>query len=160
MNKVKIYRSGYVMEVKDVQRGRVELLQNRLELLSGKDKVLMTMYIINGNSFRQIARILDVSETSVSRRIHQLSERLTNGEFLTCVRNRGKLNRRQLAIARDSFLMGLSNRQIARKRGMSLYAVRKELAGIRNLNKRKEAGNESILNSNTTSGIQHTKYEE
>ena len=133
MDKVNMYRSEHVLEVKGVQRGRVELLQDRLGLLSGKDKVLMTMYIINGNSFRQIARLLEVSETSVSRRIHQLSERLTNGEFLTCVRNRDKLSRRQMAIARDSFLMGLSNKQIARKRGVSLYAVRKELAGIRNL---------------------------
>ena len=133
MNIVKMNRSKHVKEVKDVQRRHVELLRRRLGLLSGKDKVLMTMYIINGNSFRQIARLLDVSETSISRRIHQLSERLTNGEFLTCVRNRDKLNRRQMAISRDSFLLGLPNKQIAKKRGMSLYAVRKELTGIRNL---------------------------
>jgi len=126
-------RSEHVQEVKDVQRRHVELLRRRLGLLSGKDKVLMTMYITNGNSFRQIARLLDVSETSVARKIHQLSERLTNGEFLTCVRNRDKLSRRQIAIARDSFLEGLSNKQIAKKRSMSLYAVRKELAVIRNL---------------------------
>jgi DNA-binding NarL/FixJ family response regulator len=95
--------------------------------------VLMTMYITNGNSFRQIARLLDVSETSVARRIHQLADRLTNGEFLICVRNQDKLSRRQMAIARDSFLEGLSNKQIAKKRSMSLYAVRKELTSIRDL---------------------------
>jgi DNA-binding NarL/FixJ family response regulator len=118
---------------KGVRRSQMEVLQSRLGLLSGKDKVLMTMYITNGNSFRQIARLRGVSETSVARRIHQIAERLTDGEFLICVRNRDKLSRRQMAIARDSFLTGLSNNQIARKRSMSLYAVRKELADIRNL---------------------------
>jgi len=133
MNKVEINRLEHARGAKDVQRRHVELLRRRIGLLSGKDKVLMTMYITNGNSFRQIARLLDVSETSIARRIHQLADRLTNGEFLTCVRNRDKLNRRQMAIARDAFLIGLSNKQIARKRSLSLYAVRKELANIRSL---------------------------
>lgn len=115
------------------RRSQMEVLQNRLELLSGRDKLLMTMYITNGNSFRQIARLRGVSETSVARRIHQITQRLTDGEFLICVRNREKLNRRQMAVARDYFLTGLPIKQIAGKRGMSVYAVRKELAGIRNL---------------------------
>lgn len=118
---------------RNVRRGRIDLLRSRLNLLGGKDKVLMTLYIENGSSFRQIARLRGVSETSVARRIHQLTRRLTDGEFLRCVRNRDKLNRRQMAIARDAFLTGLSLRQIAGKRGMSMYAVRKELAGIRRL---------------------------
>ncbi|OHB72891.1 MAG: hypothetical protein A2Z25_03200 [Planctomycetes bacterium RBG_16_55_9] len=122
-----------VLEVKDSQRGRMDVLRGRLGLLSGKDKVLMTMYLEHGNSFRQIARIRGVSETSVARRVHQLTERLTDGEFLMCVRTRDKLSRRRMAIARDAFLLGLSLKQIAGKRRMSVYAVRKELTRIRKL---------------------------
>ena len=125
--------SEQALEIKGMRRGRLELLQGRLGLLSGKDKVLMTMYIVNGNSFRQIARLRGVSETSIARRIYQLSERLTDGEFLLCVRNRDRLNRRQMAVARDYFLTGLSIKQIAEKKNMSLYAVRKVLFSIRNL---------------------------
>lgn len=133
MDEVKADISEQVLEVKDLQRGQIDLFQGRLGLLSGRDKVLMTMYIENGNSFRQIARLRGVSETSVARRIHQIAERLTDGEFLICVRNRDKMSRRQMAIARDYLLTGLSIKQIAGKRGMSLYAVRKELTGIRKL---------------------------
>ena len=133
MNEVNTNISEQVLRVKDLHRGQMELLQRRLGLLSGKDKVLMTMYIVNGNSFRQIACLRGVSETSVARRIHQIAERLTNGEFLMCLKNRDKLSQRQMSIARDYFLTGLSIKEIAGKRGMSMYAIRKELAGIRNL---------------------------
>lgn len=139
MNEVNINISEQMLEEKKVRRGRMELLQSRLGLLSGSDKVLMTMYIVNGNSFRQIARLRGVSETSVARRIHQIAGRLTNGEFLICLRNRDKLSPRQMTIARDYFLTGLSLKRIAGKRNMSLYAVRKELAGIRNLIREKKA---------------------
>ena len=136
MDPIKTDISEQTLEVKDVRRGRMELLRGRVELLSGKDRVLMTMYIENGNSFRQIARLCGVSETSVARRIHQITDRLTDGEFLRCVRNRDKLSRRQMAIARDAFLTGLSIKQVAEKRRMSVYAVRKELIGIRQLIKK------------------------
>ena len=122
-----------VLEIKGLRQGQLELLQGRLGLLSGKDKVLMTMYFVNGNSFRQIARLRGVSETSIARRIHQIAQRLTDGEFLLCVRNRDKLNRRQMAVARDYFLTGLSIKQIAERKNMSLYAVRKVLFSIRHL---------------------------
>jgi DNA-directed RNA polymerase specialized sigma24 family protein len=118
-------------DARALQRGRMDLLRARLELLSGKDKVLMTLYVENGSSFRQIARLRGVSETSIARRIHQLTRRLTDGEFVRCVRSRDKLSRRQMAIARDAFLTGLSLRRIAGKRGMSIYGVRRELRDIR-----------------------------
>lgn len=130
--------SEQALEMKGLRRGQLELLQGRLGLLRGRDKVLMTMYIVNGNSFRQIARLRGVSETSIARRIHRIAERLTNGEFLLCVRNRDKLSRRQMAVARDYFLTGLSIKQIAEKRSMSMYAVRKVLFSIRHLIRKKE----------------------
>ena len=118
---------------RDMRRDGIDLIRDRLRLLSGKDKVLMTLYIENGSSFRQIARLRGVSEASVARRIHRLTRRLTSGDFLKCVRNRNKLNRKQMAIARDALLTGLSLRRIAGKRGMSVYAVRKELGEVRRL---------------------------
>jgi predicted DNA-binding protein YlxM (UPF0122 family) len=133
MNEVHINISGHTLGIRDLRRGQMERLQGRLGLLSGKDKVLMTMYIVHGNSFRQIARLRGVSETSIARRIHQISERLTEGEYLKCVRSRDKLNRRQMIIARDYFLTGLSIKGIAEKRSLSMYAVRRELYRIRNL---------------------------
>ncbi|MEJ2704633.1 MAG: sigma factor-like helix-turn-helix DNA-binding protein [Sedimentisphaerales bacterium] len=131
MEQVNVNISEQALEAKDLRRDRMEVLRRRLELLSGRDKVLMTMYVEKGGSFRQIARLRGVSEASVARRVHQLTERLIHGKFLMCVRNRDRLSGRQMALARDAFLTGLSLRQIAVKRRMSVYAVRKELADIR-----------------------------
>ncbi len=120
-------------KVKGGHRGGIELLRSRLNLLAGTDKLLMTMYIEHGNSIRQIARIRGVSETSVARRIRAITKRLTDGPYIDCLRNRGKLTSRQLAIAKDYYLMGLSMRQIAAKRCRSYYRVREALIEIRSI---------------------------
>jgi predicted DNA-binding protein YlxM (UPF0122 family) len=116
-----------------LHRGGIELLRGRLNLLSGTDKVLMTMYIEHGNSIRQIARIRGASEACVARRIRAITQRLTDGTYIDCLRNRDKLTGRQLAVAKDYYLMGLSMRQIAAKRRRSYYCVRETLAEIRSI---------------------------
>ncbi|MHC4266422.1 MAG: hypothetical protein ACYSUK_10890 [Planctomycetota bacterium] len=35
---------------------RINLLRSRVEMLKGKDKALLKMYLDNGNTFRQIAQ--------------------------------------------------------------------------------------------------------
>ncbi len=119
--------------VKGRHRGGIELLRSRLNLLSGTDKLLMTMYIEHGNSIRQIARIRGVSETSVARKIRAITKRLTDGLYIDCLRNRNKLTGCQLAIAKDYYLMGLSMRQIAAKRCWSYYRVRDTINEIQNI---------------------------
>ena len=115
--------SEETLGVRDRRRDQVDLLRRRLNLLDGREKVMMTMYLENGISFRQIARLLGVSETSVARRIHRLTKRLTDGEYIVCMRNRDKLTERQMLIAKDYFLTGLSMSRIAQERRWSLYKV-------------------------------------
>ena len=122
-----------IINLKDLHRGRIELLRSRLNLLSGTDKLLMTMYIQHGNSIRQIARIRGVSETSIARRIRTISKRLVDGPYIDCLRCREKLTYRQLAIAKDYYLVGLSIRRIATKRHWSYYRVRDTLIEIKNI---------------------------
>ena len=50
----------HIINVKDLRREEIELLRSRLSLLSGTDKLLMTMYIRNGNSIRQTEATLSV----------------------------------------------------------------------------------------------------
>ena len=121
------------INVKGLHRGRIELLRSRLNLLSGTDKLLMTMYIQHGNSIRQIARIRGATETSIARRIRAISKRLADGPYIDCLRNREKLTCLQLAIAKDYYLMGLSIRRIAAKRRWSYYRVRDTLIEIRSI---------------------------
>jgi predicted DNA-binding protein YlxM (UPF0122 family) len=114
-------------------RDRIDLLQSRVGLLTGKDKMLMTMYIENGNSFRQMARLSGVNEARIARRIHKVTERLVNGEYITCLRNRDKFDRGELDIAKDYFLEGLSMKKIAKKHDSTYYCVRKTLKKIQGL---------------------------
>jgi DNA-directed RNA polymerase specialized sigma24 family protein len=117
--------------VKDQYREALDLLHDRASLLAGKDKVLMTMYLENGTSFRQLAQLAGVCEVTIARRIRRLTARLTNGGYITCLRNRDRFNETELAIAKDHFLRGLSTRKIAAARHCTLYSVRKTLKRIK-----------------------------
>jgi DNA-directed RNA polymerase specialized sigma subunit len=119
-----------VSESKNCSRDRLDVLRSRVNLLSGEDKLLMTMYLENGNSFRQLARLTGVNEANVARRIRRITRRLLNGRYVMCIRHRDKLTKKEMAIAKDYFLMGLSQKKIAWKRNCSLYRVIKILRRI------------------------------
>ena len=111
----------------------VYALQKRVNLLTGKDKVLMRMYLENGASFRQISGLTGISEQAIARRIQKLARRLAEGQYIDCLRHRDKLTARELNIAKDYFLKGLSMRSIAAKYDSSYYRVRKAIGKIQYL---------------------------
>jgi hypothetical protein len=117
-------------KAKNKHRDRIDLLRSRVNLLAGKDKLLMTMYLENGNSFRQMAQLAGINETSIARRIHKVTKRLIDGEYITCLRNRDKFTGAEMAVAKDYFLLGLSIRKIANKRRWTYYQVREILKKI------------------------------
>jgi predicted DNA-binding protein YlxM (UPF0122 family) len=119
--------------VKAEYRDRIDLLHSRVGLLKGKDKLLMTMYIDNGNSFRQMARLAGVNESNIARRIYRVTRRLINGEYITCLRNSKKFGKNELDIAKDYFLEGLSMKKIAKKYNSTYYSIRKTLKKIQSL---------------------------
>jgi len=115
---------------KSEYRDRIDLLRSRVNLLVGKDKILMKMYLENGNSFRQMARLAGVNEASIGRRIHRTIRRLINGEYITCLRNRDKFTKTEINIARDYFVSGLPIKKIAARRRSNYYQVRQILLKI------------------------------
>ncbi len=121
------------LKIKNKYRDRIDLLRGRVNLLTGKDKLLMTMYFKNDNSFRQMARLAGVNEANIARRIHKITKRLIDGEYITCLRNRDKFTRREMAIAKDYFLLGLSMKKVANKRRTTYYRVREILKKIQQL---------------------------
>lgn len=125
--------SDAAMVVRGRRREQIDLLRGRLDLLEGRAKVLMKMHYENGSSFRQIARLLGVNETSVARRVHRLSDRLLNSQYITCLRLRDKLTESQMAVAKDYYLKGLSQSKIAEKRQWSLYRVGRVLKEIQKI---------------------------
>ena len=115
---------------KEKYRDKVDLLLSRISLLSGEDKLLMIMYWKNGNSLGQISRLAGVGRLNIARRIHKITERLMEGKYITCVRYRDRFTMREMAVAKEYFLLGLSMRAIAGKRGWSYYRVRQILQRI------------------------------
>ena len=93
-------------------------------------KPRMKMHYEKGNSFRQMARLLGVSESRVARRIHRISSRLLDGRYIACLRNRDRLSSDQMSVAKDYFLRGLSQSKIAEKKRWSLYRVGRTIREI------------------------------
>jgi len=118
---------------KQKNREQIDLLSSRIDLLKDKNRLLMTMYLENGYSFFEIAKVTGMNQASISRRIKRLKKELLEGKYLTCLRNRNKFDRYQMAIAKDYFLRGLSMKEIAAKRQCSFYHIREIILEIRNI---------------------------
>ena len=125
-------------------RDRIDMLKSRVELLTGKDRLLMTMYLRNGNTFYQMARLTGVNEANVARRIYRVTKRLIDGEYITCLRNRDKFTEEEMDVAKDYFLRGISIRKIASRRKLSYYRVRESLKKIQRLVKVMKSGEKGI----------------
>ncbi len=122
-----------LLTAKEKYRDRADLLRNRLDMLSGKDKLLMKMYWENGNSLRQISRLAGINRVTIARRINKLTERLMEGKYITCLRYRDRFTVREMAIAKDYFLLDISMKKISEKRHLSFYNVRQILERIQQL---------------------------
>jgi predicted DNA-binding protein YlxM (UPF0122 family) len=119
--------------VLDQEPKTIQLLRDRLFLLTGKDRVLMTMYLEDGHNFRQISQLTGYSETSIARRIRILSSRLLNCEYITCLKNRSKFTATEMNIAKHYFLLGLPMKKIAVQMQLSYYSVRNTIKRINNI---------------------------
>ena len=95
-------------KTKNIYRDRIDLLRSRVSLLSSRDKLLMTMYLENGNSVRQLAQLAGTNNTRISRRIKMITRRLVHGDYILCLHNREKFTPLEMLIAKDYFLSGLS----------------------------------------------------
>ena len=126
---------------KKKNRAQIDLLRSRLSHLDGEDKLLMTVYLENGNNTFQISRLTGLCRTSIARRINLLTLRLLDGRYIACLRNRRKFNKHQMAIAKDYFLTGLSIKKIALKRHRSRYRVTETIKKIKSILKECEYAN-------------------
>lgn len=111
-------------------RDRIELLRIRISLLAGTDRVLMTMYLEHGNSFRQISKLTGINESNVARRIYKITKRLMDGSFICCLRNRDRLTSVEMKIAKAYFINGMSMAKISETKNLSYYKVRKAMRKI------------------------------
>ena len=112
------------------KREILDVLRHRKELLDGDAKLMMTMYLENGNDYRQIARALGVSPSTIYFRIKKISKQLTGKSFHIYRNCQNKLNNRYKELARDYFLMGIGPLKLARKYRCSRYKVKHDIEKI------------------------------
>jgi DNA-directed RNA polymerase specialized sigma subunit len=129
----KIYENISEQELAEKPNDWIYLLKTRVGLLTGRDKILMTMYLQNGNTFYQMAKLAGVDESTIARRVHKIAKRLIDSEYIYCLRNRDRLNKKEMNIAGDYFLKGFSMKKIARRRRLTYYRVYITLCKIKSL---------------------------
>jgi DNA-directed RNA polymerase specialized sigma subunit len=128
-------------------REQIDVLRKRVSLLSKKEKVMLTMYLENGNTFYQMAQLAGVTESTIARRIHRALGRLIDGQYMACLKNRDKLSEKELAIAKDYFLSGLSLKGVSKNQKRSYYNIRQTLKRI-----------EKIINQSTKTKSGSRRY--
>jgi len=151
MAKIPIYFSdftdrvagGSALSSTGVFADRIDMLRSRADILSGKDKELVLMYLDRGVTFQQIATIMGVHRSKIARRINKLFKILLDDEYVICVRNRHLLSRDEQKVARDHFIEGLSRPKIVKKRDFTRYHVKKCLRRIHWIIHREQKNGES-----------------
>jgi hypothetical protein len=113
------------------KRDAVEVFRMRAHLLTGEDRAMLEMHLEHGNSFRQIGRLMGLDSRNVGRRIRRITRRLADGTYSICLSNRDDFNGHELALIKDYFVLGLSERGISRKRAVTLYRVKTTLRKAR-----------------------------
>ena len=116
---------------KNSVRGALEILQGRLELLEGKDKVIMSMYLEHGSRFRQIAILTGVHEATIARRIKKLSRAILNGPYIIYRKSRHGCTENELSIIKDHFISGLAIKELVVKYLVTEYRVRQLIAKVK-----------------------------
>ena len=111
----------------------IDLLRVRAEILTGKDRALMKMYLEQGGTFRQMARLTGASEATIARQIRRLIKKLLDGEYIRFLRERNQFSSLERAIARDYFLEGLSQERISIKHNTTIYRVRKTVKKVQDI---------------------------
>ena len=118
---------------RDGYEDRIDLIRCRAQLLTGRDRALVQMYLDNSGTFRAMAKVAGVNEANVARRIHKIIRRLLDGSYITCLHYRDRFTDEQIEMARDYFIDGLSIREIAYRHEITIYAVRKTMKQIQRL---------------------------
>jgi len=105
-------------------RDFTETLTQRMALLTGEDRVLIGLYLEDGHSFGQIARLLGANPTTIARRVRRIVRQLADETYPLCLAHKAEFSRLELAIIRDHFVRGRTLGHISHRRGVTYYRVR------------------------------------
>jgi predicted DNA-binding protein YlxM (UPF0122 family) len=118
-------------------RRRMERVRLKAELLTEPDRTLIKMYLDNNNSFRQIANLTGVNQSTVARRFKKIMDRLCDTGIETTLKKQSRLTQKQKRVVRDYFIRGMNAKEIAHKHHLSYYNVTKTINNVKKLTGKK-----------------------
>lgn len=111
----------------------IDLVYRRSNWLEGKDRVLVELVFGRGVPLCQIAHLMEISRSSVRRKIRSLVRRLESREYLFCLRNQEKFSATEREILRRHFVQGFTIMETARQCKCSRHKVYKTLEKVKRL---------------------------
>ena len=121
-------------------RSLSDVICQRLYWLDGMDRLLLELVYEKNTSQRQVAQLIGLSETTVSRRVRKLTKGLLSRDYQICLKNRWNLSAFQLKLARERFVLRLSYKAIARRHRISQYRVQYHLHRVSQVLQNAKAG--------------------
>jgi transposase-like protein len=104
-------------------RGMFEQLSEKVDLLEGRDKIIMTMYLEQKISMTEIAKLVGITAGNMTRRIKRIARRLILAE--ACFKNRHLFTPKELEIISEYLLRGSSLKETAENCCCTYYLARK-----------------------------------
>jgi len=114
-------------------REHVERLVQLAEHLEEADAALIRAVYERGLSASELARATRQRRQRIQRRLAQLVSRLSSRAFRLVVRSRERWSGPRRLVGELIFLQGHTQREAARRAGLSLHEVRQHVASIRAL---------------------------
>ena len=121
------------VELRNSVRGEIELIRARISFLKGPEKLLMKMHLNDGYKIQEIACCAGVCESTISRKIKKISQRLTSPLFCAFFENKDMFNTFERKVIKDFLREGLTQRKISEKRNTTRYYVRKAIEKLETL---------------------------
>lgn len=106
------------------KRSQSDVIFSRLALLDPADRVMVEMHLLHGVSYKELGLLTGEKSQTLARRVDHCVRRLLGGQYIVVVRNRQCFSPEELAVAYDSFLLGMGYRTIAKKRGLGTGTCR------------------------------------
>ena len=106
------------------------VLAGRAQLLGREDCELVEAVLLRGQTVVSTAGLMGLSPRTVGNRVRKLAGRMSSRKFLDAARALRYLPGKEAALARLRFCVGLSERKLADKLGVSAHAVRRRLDRI------------------------------
>jgi len=100
-----------------------EKLRMRLDLLEGKERSMLELYLEHNASYSRLAELTGMSERYLARKVRRLLRRLLSEEYVSIVRHKKLFGTKTLEVAYDRYILGMSVRSISKKRNLSRYRV-------------------------------------